>query len=304
MSFRKGVPLPLRARAYSLAKGWLDQSKGNGPTGSYIECLYDAGNSANEAVALGVVSEAALFVAEGIESAGFRRPEDNKYPEHSTERFERLTDLWEVLDARDAKEAKEKLRREDKLSKDPLAFFCAAADCGIMATKRSTLRKCGGECPRGDIIYCNRNLECPLQRCAVFVHEFQILCHAAVAVDQEIKSKVLLTLVAACGSLVRNSGPVTDESIQLLLPPRQKTQGLGEERTIFRPHVFTIEALPNHDSGQLPLTTCYHLPKLLDLDPVVLFPARAVVEGRRRLCRVVEGFEIINGRVQIWFRVG
>ena len=87
------------------------------------------------------------MVASRIEAAGFRRPEDNKFPEHSTERFERLTDLWEVLDARKAEMAEENLKREAKVSRDPLGYSCAAEDCGIVATKKSTLRRCGGVCP-------------------------------------------------------------------------------------------------------------------------------------------------------------
>jgi len=110
--------------------------------------LYGAGNSANQAVALGLTSNATLNVAGIIESAGFRRPEDNKCPEHSTERFEQLADLWKALDAREAEVAKEKLKRERKLSKDPLGYFCAAEDCGIMVTKKYTLWSCGGGCPR------------------------------------------------------------------------------------------------------------------------------------------------------------
>jgi hypothetical protein len=138
----------LKARAYSsLAKGWLDQAHEKGPGSLNISYLYDAGNSANESVALGLISPATLMVASRIEAAGFRRPEDNKFPEHSTERFERLTDLWEALDARKAEMAEENVKREAKVSKDPLGYSCAAEDCGIVATKKSTLRRCGGVCP-------------------------------------------------------------------------------------------------------------------------------------------------------------
>ena len=112
-----------------------------------ISYLYDAGTSANEAAALGLVSPVVLMVASKIESEGFRRPEDNKFPEHSTDRFERLTDLWEALDARTAEMAEEDSKREAKVSKDPLRYFCAAEDCGIVPTKKSTLQRCGGGCP-------------------------------------------------------------------------------------------------------------------------------------------------------------
>ena len=147
-SFRNDVPLSLKARAYSsLAKAWLDLAHENSPESLNISYLSDAGNSANQAVALGLISPVTLAVASRIESLGFRRPEDNKFPEHSTERFEQLTDLWEVWDARKAEVAEEDLKRETKVSKDPLSYFCAAEDCGIVATKKSTLRRCGGGCP-------------------------------------------------------------------------------------------------------------------------------------------------------------
>ena len=115
-----------------------------------INFLYDAGKYANESVALGLISPATLMVAARIEDIGFRRPEDNKkFPEHSTERFGQLTDLWEAFDVRKAEMAEENLRREAKVSKDPLSYSCAAEDCGIVATKKSTLWRCGGGCPLG-----------------------------------------------------------------------------------------------------------------------------------------------------------
>ena len=139
----------LKARAYSsLAKCWLSQTHGKRLATLNIDRLYDAGHCANQAIALGLITGAALSVAEKIESAGFRRPEDNKFPEHSTERFERLTALWGALDARDAGVAEEKLKGEAKLAEDPLGYFCAAEDCGIMVTKKYTLWSCGGGCPR------------------------------------------------------------------------------------------------------------------------------------------------------------
>ena len=147
-SYREDVPLSLKARAYSsLAKGWFDLAHENSPKTLNIAYLSDAGNCANQAAALGLISPATLAVASRIEDLGFRRPEDNQFPEHSTEGFERLTDLWEALDTRKAEIAEEDLKREAKVSKDPLSYFCAAEDCGIVATKKSTLRRCGGGCP-------------------------------------------------------------------------------------------------------------------------------------------------------------
>ena len=144
-SFRNDVPLSLKARAYSsLAKAWLDLAQENSPNTMDIGHLYNAGHCVNEAAALGLISPAALMVASRIESTGFRRPEDNKFPEHGTERFEQLTDLWETLDARKAEMAEEKSKRDAKVSKDPLSYFCAADDCGIVVTKKRTLLRCSG----------------------------------------------------------------------------------------------------------------------------------------------------------------
>ena len=145
---QEDIPLPLKARAHSsLARGYLDLATENALQQLNIERLYDAGNSANEAVTLGLISPAALAVASRIESAGFRRPEDNRFPEYSTERFERLTDLWAAFDVRKAEMAEEDSRREAKVSRDALSYFCTAEDCGIVATKKSTLKRCGGKCP-------------------------------------------------------------------------------------------------------------------------------------------------------------
>lgn len=140
----------MRARAYSsLAKGWLDRAEkglASETLNRYIR-LYDAGYSANEAVALELTSRATLDVARKIESVGLGRPEDGKFPKDATERFERLTDLWEALDVSGAEIAAENLKREAKLSKSPLGYFCAAQDCGIAAAKKSTLWRCSGGCP-------------------------------------------------------------------------------------------------------------------------------------------------------------
>jgi len=150
-SFREDARPSLRARACSsLAKVWLDRAHKKGLSNATLNIghLYDTGNNANEAVALGLTSHTTLQVAKRIESAGLRRPEDGKFPEGTTERFERLTNLWEALDMRDAEAAGEMLKREGKLFKDPMGYSCAAEDCGIMGTKKYTLRSCSGGCPR------------------------------------------------------------------------------------------------------------------------------------------------------------
>ena len=147
--FREDATPSLKARAYSsLAKCWLVRTHGKNLAKLDIDRLYDAGNNANQAIALGLVSDAALGVAGRIKSAGFRGPKDNRFPEYSTERFERLSDLWGALDARDAGVVEEKLKRGAKLSKDAPSYFCAAENCRIIVTKKYTLRSCAGRCPR------------------------------------------------------------------------------------------------------------------------------------------------------------
>lgn len=138
----------MEARAYSsLAQCSLELATENAAGVLDLAHLQNAGTNANDAVALGLISRAAMKVALTIESAGFRRPEDNRFPEYSTEGFERLTHLWEAFDARRAEMAEEYLQRESKISKDPLSYSCAAEECGIVATKKSALRRCAGKCP-------------------------------------------------------------------------------------------------------------------------------------------------------------
>jgi len=152
-SYREDLPLSLKARAHSsLARGFFDMACDKNFKILDVDRLYDVGNSANEAVALGLISPVTLKVAMTIESAGFR--------EHSTGKFERLTDLWGALNARRAEKAGEDLKREVKVSNDPLSYFCAAEDCGIVATKKSTLWRCGGGCPQAfKPSYCSKDCQ-------------------------------------------------------------------------------------------------------------------------------------------------
>ena len=163
VSSQRDISRSLRARAYSsLAKGWLDRAEKGLPTATlhFIRRLYHAGENANQAIALGLTSSATLKVAKTIRSKGFRRLQDDKFPKHCTEKFERLTKIWEALDKHDAEAAAEKLKREAKLSRDPLGYFCAAEDCGITVKKRSTLWECSGNCPRGlKPRYCSRECQ-------------------------------------------------------------------------------------------------------------------------------------------------
>jgi len=141
------VPRRIKAQAHScLAAGWFDRAIED-PERWNIDSLYRAGSNANEAISLGLLSPAALRAGFSIESQGFRRPEDNRFPGLSTDRFEQLTELWEAIDMRTAEVNKAKAKRDAKVSKAPLKYACSAEDCGIQATKKSGLLRCAGKCP-------------------------------------------------------------------------------------------------------------------------------------------------------------
>jgi len=160
-SSQEDIPLSLKARAYSsLALAFFEMAGENIPRNFHLDRLYDAGNNANKAIALGLISPATLKVAMSIEEVGLRRPRDDRFLGYSTERFERLTDLWEAFDTRKAEKAEEDLKREVKVAKDPLSYFCAAEDCGIVGTSKSALWKCSGGCARVfKPSYCSRDCQ-------------------------------------------------------------------------------------------------------------------------------------------------
>lgn len=85
-----------------------------------------------------------LKIGFSIERQGFRRPEDNRFAELSTERFERLTELWEAIDSRTAEIERASAKKD---AKAPLKYACSAERCGIQATKKLGLLRCAGKCP-------------------------------------------------------------------------------------------------------------------------------------------------------------
>ena len=146
-SVAPNVPRRIKAQAHScLAIGWFDLAVED-PERWNIDSLYRAGSNANEAVSLGLISPGALRAGFSIEKQGFRRPEENRFPEVDTDRFEGLAELWEATDMRLAEVNKVTAKRDAKVSKTPLQYVCAAEDCGIQATKKSGLLRCGGKCP-------------------------------------------------------------------------------------------------------------------------------------------------------------
>lgn len=117
---------------------------------------------ADEACALGFVPPGVLSVGMTVERSGFRRKEDLKFPGWSTERFEKLSELWRAVDRRKAEIQREDMKRERKVRKDPNAYICAAEGCGIEATHKAALQRCSGKCAaEGKPAYCSK--ECQKQ---------------------------------------------------------------------------------------------------------------------------------------------
>ncbi|KAF9654422.1 hypothetical protein BDM02DRAFT_3196715 [Thelephora ganbajun] len=133
------IPRRIKAQAHSCLA--VDPESWN------IDSVYRAGSNANEAISLGLISPGALRAGFSIEHLGFRRPGDNRFPGLDTDRFERLIELWEAIDIRTAEMDRATAKRDAKISKAPLKYVCSAEDCGIQATKKSGLLRCGGKCP-------------------------------------------------------------------------------------------------------------------------------------------------------------
>ena len=70
-----GRPNPFESPSvFLLCEGFVPSSRGKAPDVLIINHLYEAGESADEAVALGLISSTVLLVAETIEYWGLRRP--------------------------------------------------------------------------------------------------------------------------------------------------------------------------------------------------------------------------------------
>ena len=176
----------VKAQAYScLAAGWFERAIED-PERWNIDSLHRAGSNANEAIALGITGTVSLKLGFSIQSHGLRRPEDNRFPGLSTDRFERLADLWEAIDARTAEMERVAAKKEVKA---PLKYACSADDCGVQATKRSGLFRCAGKCP---VVfkpsYCSKECQ-KLVRCFYllsFFHRFRAVCLAGLETAQTV----------------------------------------------------------------------------------------------------------------------
>lgn len=189
MSSAPNVPVPRRtkARAHScLAAGWFERATEDHKRWN-IDSLYRAGSNANEAISLGLVSPGALRAGFSIESQGFRRPEDNRFPGLSTDRFELLAELWEAIDIRKEEVNKASTKKDAKVSRAPLKYVCSAEDCGIQATKKSGLLRCGGKCP---VVfkpsYCSEGCQRVVCCSPLFPDLFRVVCFAGLETAQAI----------------------------------------------------------------------------------------------------------------------
>lgn len=158
------VPRSLKARALSVQAHIHFHNRFERKGAINIDVVYRAAVCADAAAGLGFVSRDVLSVAQHVEAIGFRREEDNKFKEHSTERFEQLAQLWAVWDRRKGVVEKERERQAEKVARAPQLYLCAAVDCGIESTSKSGLSSCGGKCP-ADVkpSYCSK--ECQRKVC-------------------------------------------------------------------------------------------------------------------------------------------
>ena len=147
MTTSSTVSRRIRARAHScLAAGWFERATEDNKRWN-IDSLYRAGSNGNEAISLGLFSLGALRAGSSIESQGFRRPQDNRFPGLDTDRFERLEQLWEAIDMRKEEVKRASAKKDAKASRAPLKYVCSTGDCGIQATKTWGLLRCAGKCP-------------------------------------------------------------------------------------------------------------------------------------------------------------
>jgi hypothetical protein len=135
-----------QTRALScLAVAFLERSR-VGQDGIQIDHLYRAGKLADMAASLGFVSPSMLGVAQRIEQTGFRRQADCRIKGVDTTRYEELNFLWEAFEAHRARLRAKDQQQDNKVSKAPNLYRCAAEGCGIEATSKSGLSRCAGPC--------------------------------------------------------------------------------------------------------------------------------------------------------------
>lgn len=141
------VPKRYRVRALScLANAhWeMRSSPGDGPGVWNVDALWHAAFFANECASLGFVSPAVLLI--GMQTKEL--VDQGKLESFRQQRFEGFEFLWEVVDDRIRHVEEKENARDEKVSRSPNAYICAAEGCGIEGTRKSGLMSCAGPCPR------------------------------------------------------------------------------------------------------------------------------------------------------------
>lgn len=138
-----GVAPRVCARAFAcLANHHWDTRIVDGITWN-IDSVYRAALSADTSIAYGLVTPNSLWIGNKTQEL-LRQPfQVGK----NNSRFEKLKDLWNAMAIRQKEMEAEDDKRQEKVSKAPNMYVCAAQGCGIQATKKSGLSRCGGKCP-------------------------------------------------------------------------------------------------------------------------------------------------------------
>ena len=159
------------------------------PDGTWnIDAVYRACALADGVVQLGLISPIVLVIAQATENAGFRRWEDLKceLPPNSShganpDKFAMFTSLWEAADRRKDELQQKEARREEKHTKRPKAYVCAADGCGLEATSKTALMRCAGPCKLEDKpSYCSK--ECQ-RRVSVVPYSLSTCADGVVAIS-------------------------------------------------------------------------------------------------------------------------
>lgn len=149
------IPHARRTRQHAItaaciSQAYFDSSCESDDDAFIYDSLSLAGMYAHAAIDLGLNCPAVLSIAFALANAGLRT--------HQT--FSQLTKVWWLLDKREREVKAEDDKRNAKVMKSPLAYRCAAEDCGIEGKNKKALLQCSGKCPVGfKPSYCNKECQ-------------------------------------------------------------------------------------------------------------------------------------------------
>lgn len=146
---------PLRASRLDRARGFALLAYG--VSQSDPKPMHVGADYANRCAALGLVPPFILDVAREVEHYGGHDP-THVYRGFPSNPFTNMKDLFDAYDdsAREEQSARSTRPREKKVWENPNFFFCAREGCGLEATRKVGLRKCGGACKlEGKPAYCS-----------------------------------------------------------------------------------------------------------------------------------------------------